>query len=75
MYFQQPALFHSVYLSTVLKVLETPFADNIPDTGTSFLTYIQTVSLTPTKFVLSFVFDGISYPVALADIGYDGSRG
>ena len=75
MHFQQPALFPSAYLNTTLKVTETPFPDNVPDTGMVFLTYSQTASLTASSFQSNFVFNGISYPVALANIRYDGSGG
>ena len=75
MYFQQPSLFPSIYMNTTLKVTESPFLENVLDTGTSFLTYNQTSALTASSFQSNFVFNGIIYPVALADIGYDGSGG
>ena len=75
MYFQQPAMFPSLYMNTTLKVIETPFPDNVPDACIVFLTYNQLAARTASSFQSNFVLNGINYPVAFADIGYDGSGG
>ena len=57
----------SIYLNTILQVTETPFPDNIPDTGTQYHT-LTGATLSVSDFCSMFVFNGINYPVALAHI-------
>ena len=75
LYFQQPPLFPSAYLNTIMTITYTPFSTNAADTPPQVFYLGQTVNFAATDFTSTFTFDGIPYPVTLANIGYDGTGG
>ena len=75
MYFQQPVLFPSAYLNTSMTITYSLFSTNASDILPANMMIASNPVLVSTDFSSTFTFDGIPYPVTLADIGFDGSGG